>query len=205
MFRGGNTAVRVDEESGSSEAGWPDGGLGSGKLFARLLLVGSVLLVALAVYLLATTCWEGRWYEGCRTYRLSGAVGIVFVAQVFGLIGLVKLRRVSRRGSGSTPGQGAVSGSVLMSHFWFWVAIALAVLLGGAGVASFVWGTSEVFFVCWLSSDCVVAEAIVGVSFIVLGEVLGVVGFFVARRALRRRPWHPGPQTPAARPPAVLS
>ncbi|GBE24783.1 hypothetical protein BMS3Bbin02_01058 [bacterium BMS3Bbin02] len=182
--------MRVDEESGSSEAGRPEGGVGSGVTFTRLLLLGSGLLVALAMYFLATTCWEGRWYAGCRTSRLGSALGTVFVAQVFGSIGFVRLRRASRRGRSSTPGQGAMSGPPPMRHFRFWLMIVVALVLVGAGVASFVWGTSEAaIFACWLSSDCGVAQVIVGVSFIVLGEVFGVVGFFVARRAFRRRPW----------------
>ncbi|GBE24782.1 MAG TPA: hypothetical protein ENG98_02525 [Actinobacteria bacterium] len=177
--------MRVDDraESGSaSRAVVP-------RVIGGLLLGGAAALVVLSVYSLTTMCWEGRWYSGCRNSGAGDAVGLFLLAQLSGVIGFAILRRTSRRRNFAGDRFGAGSRLVTPSRFWFWLAIVLAVVLVASGVVSFLVGLVETVSICFLGMYCEFRYVVLSVSYLALGEGLGFVGFMVARRAFRRRPW----------------
>ncbi len=181
--------MRVEErdESGSTSR------VDVSRVIGGLLLGGAAALVVLSVYSMTTMCWEGRWYTGCRNSGAGDAVGLFLLAQILGLVGFANLRRASRRRGFAGGRFDTGSGLVAMSHSWFWLAIVLAVVLVGSGVVSFLVGLVETVSICFLGMYCEFRYVVLSVSYLALGEGLGFVGFMVARRAFRRRPWRPEP------------
>lgn len=189
--------MRVDEQAGPDLTGQAE----PSRLVERLLFAGAALLVVLAGYFLATTCWEGRWYRGCRGQGAGDGIQLILLAQIVGFTGFVKMRRVSRRTQDHTSRQSLETDELrpaVMNHFWFWPTLATAVVLVGAGIATFLWSLLLLGFSCWPSPNCVAQEVLFAVAFLALGEALGFAGFLVARRAFRRRPWrHNNPLEPS--------
>ncbi len=180
--------MRVDDQAGPGLTGQAE----PSRLVERLLFAAAALLVVLAGYFFATACWDGRWYPGCRVERAGNGTDLILLAQIVGFIGFVKMRRVSRRIQGHTSSQPAETGEpgpVVMNHFWFWLTLAIAVVLVGAGIASFLLGSLAISFGCFTRQTCPIDGTLYGALILALAEALGFVGFLVARRAFRRRPW----------------
>ncbi|NOX21744.1 MAG: hypothetical protein GXP36_01435 [Actinobacteria bacterium] len=197
--------MRVDEEAGqevSDQAGSAQT-LGSTRTFAAFLPAVAFVLGVVAVYfaargvdILASTCWEDRWYEGCQENGVGKAFGPLLVAQVLGAVGIAVGWRASRSLRGHRVGNGELSPDSrprVTGGVRFSLGVVASVLLFGAGVLSLLFGFFVIAFTCWSWQDssisCTVGDAVYGSAFVVLGEVLWVAGFLVVRRAFRRRPW----------------
>lgn len=200
---GGHGAMRVDEVTESSTSGGPRIPFGLVRVVGVTLLAGAAVLAVVAVYFLATTCWDYldySWQEreqfGCRTEGALEAFYPLVIAQFLGALGFVVLRRASRRrqGSGVAPTDtGSEPGPPATSSFRFWSTVALSVLLLGVSLASLLYGLIIVAFACWEwqgpATGCALRVAKFGLGFAVLGGVLGIGAFLIAGWAIRRRPW----------------
>ncbi len=192
MRGGGDDAMRVDEEAEVGLSGRSEQTFGAAPVVAGLILGGAAVFAIAGGYLLATTCWSGSWFSGCREDGAVGGVGLVVLAQLFGTIGYLVLRRESRnqwRRSAGPEERDLDTTSVALGAVRLWLSVAVSAALFGAGALALFWGLFVLGLACLGNSGCDFQSTTLAAFLMLLAQVLWVAAFVVARWALRRRPW----------------